>query len=71
MHEQPLLPGPAIRALGDADQLERPESELLELGMHFVDLAQAAVDEQHIRRHDFARPAPARSAASSAWRSAP
>ena len=55
VYEQPFLPCLAVGSLGNADELERTEAERLEFAMHFVDLAQATVDEQHIRRHDFAR----------------
>ena len=52
--EQPLLPGLAVGALGDADERQVAEAELLELPVHFVDLAQSAVDQQQVRRRDLA-----------------
>ena len=48
--EQPLLPGLAVGALGHADQRELAEAELAEHLVHFTDLADAAVDQQHVGR---------------------
>ena len=53
---------PALRSgpFATPTSLRRGESQLLEFGMHLVDLAQPAVDEQHVRR-DALRPACTRS----------
>ena len=54
--EEPLLPRPAVRPLGDADQRDVVEAQLLEHLVHLADLAEAAVDQQQVRRRDLAIP---------------
>src|SRR5712671_5226588 len=49
MHEEPLLPWLAIRALGHTDERHVAEAECLELLVYLVDLSQSAIDQQQVR----------------------
>src|SRR5687767_3565890 len=52
--EEPLLPRATVRTLGYADQRHIAETKGLQRFVHLGDLAEATVDEQQIRRRNFA-----------------
>ena len=51
---QPLLAGTALGSFGYSDEREIAKPELGEHVVHFADLPDTTVDEEHIRRRHFA-----------------
>ena len=52
INEEPLLTGLAVRSLGDTNQHQVTEPQRLQLPVHLVDLTEAAIDQEQVRRRN-------------------